>query len=221
MNSRQWRRLSQLCILGVACFSAQIVEADASLGESLLRQFVTEVTTLSGHFEQSVLDADGVLVDASSGTVEIARPGRFRWTTSEPYEQWVIADGLNLWSYDVDLAQVTVKPQADALSSTPGLLLGGDAKALEEFVVEDSVADGSLVWVRLVPQDDSTGFRRLALGFEDDRLAQMVFLDNLEQRTVVELSDVDYNAALDDTRFEFTPPDDVDIVGTPAVEEMP
>ena len=47
----------------------------------------------------------------------------------------------------------------------------------------------------------------------------MVFLDSLEQQTVVELSNVEYNLDLDPALFEFTPPADVDIVGTPAVEE--
>ncbi len=204
-----------------AVLLARVAAADASLGESLVTGFVTDVATLSARFEQSVLDAEGALVDASSGTIEIQRPGRFRWATDEPYEQQVIADGLNVWSYDVDLAQVTVKPQADALSNTPALLLGGDADALADFTVEEAVPDGDVTWVRLVPRDDSSGFRRLVLGFANDKLARMVFLDSLEQQTVVELSDVVYNASLDAGLFEFTPPDDADIVGTPAVDETP
>lgn len=211
-----------LCFLMLAAAVALPAVAavdETDPGAALVRDFVTNVTTLSGRFEQSVLDADGVLVDASSGTIEIERPGRFRWATDSPYEQWVIADGLNVWSYDVDLAQVTVKPQADALSNTPALLLGGDVGALEDFAIEASVVDGGVTWVRMVPADTETGFRRVVLGFEDGKLSRMVFLDSLEQQTVVELSDVEYNLDLDPALFEFTPPDDVDIVGTPAVEE--
>ena len=204
---RSSRRFVLLAAIPAVLF-ARLSAADASLGESLVTGFVTEVTTLRARFEQSVLDAEGALVDASSGTIEIQRPGRFRWATDEPYEQQVIADGRNVWSYDVDLAQVTVKPQADALSNTPALLLGGDT-------------DGVITWVRLVPRDDSSGFKRLVLGFAGDMLARMVFLDSLEQQTVVELRDVVYNASLDGALFEFTPPDDADIVGTPVTDEMP
>ncbi len=217
---RRSRRIVLLAAIPALLF-ARLSAADASLGESLVTGFVTEVTTLSARFEQSVLDAEGALVDASSGTIEIQRPGRFRWATDEPYEQQVIADGRNVWSYDVDLAQVTVKPQADALSNTPALLLGGDTEALADFIVEEAVPDGDVTWVRLVPRDDSSGFKRLVLGFADDILARMVFLDSLEQQTIVELRDVVYNASLDGALFEFTPPDDADIVGTPAVDEMP
>lgn len=218
---RRTTRLAVLAAVPVLLLLARLAVADASLGESLVTGFVTDVTTLSARFEQSVLDAEGALVDASSGTIEIQRPGRFRWATDAPYEQQVIADGVNVWSYDVDLAQVTVKPQADALSNTPALLLGGGDDALADFIVEEAVADGDVTWVRLVPRDDSSGFRRLVLGFTDEMLARMVFLDSLEQQTVVELEDVVYNATLDSARFEFTPPDDADIVGTPAVAETP
>jgi len=204
--------------VAVACPATAAVDA-TDPGAELVREFVTNVTTLRGRFQQSVLDADGVLVDASSGTIEIERPGRFRWATDDPYEQWVIADGRNVWSYDVDLAQVTVKPQANALSNTPALLLGGDSDALEDFTIEASAVDDGITWVRMTPADSESGFRRVVLGFEDGKLSRMVFLDSLEQQTVIELSDVEYNVDLDPARFEFTPPDDVDIVGTPAAEE--
>ena len=216
-----WNSRFAMLIAIPAILSTRLVVADASLGESLVTGFVADVTTLSAGFEQSVLDAEGAVVDASSGTIQIERPGRFRWATDEPYEQQIVADGLNVWSYDVDLAQVTVKAQDDALANTPALLLGGDADALADFIVEEAVVDGDITWVRLVPRDDSSGFKRVVLGFTDEVLARMVFLDSLDQQTVVELRDVVYNASIDSSRFEFTPPDDADIVGTPAVDETP
>lgn len=217
MRRRLLRWLAFAAVAAACPATAAADEADPGAG--LVRDFVTKVTTLRGRFQQSVLDANGVLVDASSGTIEIERPGRFRWAIDDPYEQWVIADGVNVWSYDVDLAQATVKPQADALSNTPALLLGGDSGALEDFTIEASSVDDGITWVRMTPADSESGFRRVVLGFEDGKLARMVFLDSLEQQTVVELSDVEYNLDLDPARFEFTPPDDVDIVGTPAAEE--
>jgi outer membrane lipoprotein-sorting protein len=45
----------------------------------------------------------------------------------------------------------------------------------------------------------------------------MVFFDNLEQTTLVALYDVKVNEPIDDSRFEFRVPDEVDLVGTPAV----
>ena len=51
------------------------------------------------------------MVESSTGTLDIERPADFAGAISEPYEQLLIADGRNIWSYDLDLEQVTVKPQ--------------------------------------------------------------------------------------------------------------
>ena len=71
-----------------------------------VEDFLDDVTTISGRFEQELIDADDAVVEESSGTLDIQRPGRFRWSYTEPYRQDLIADGTNLWSYDVDLEQV-------------------------------------------------------------------------------------------------------------------
>jgi len=200
-------------------FAADDVYAQAridELGEKLVNDFLTNITTLEGQFEQSLIDAEGTIVETNSGTLEIARPTRFRWSYTEPYEQWLIADGVNIWSYDLDLEQVTVKPQAEALANTPALLLGGSEDALAQFDFGGTTIETITTWVRLDPKDKASGFNRVELGFIDSELKRMVFFDNLEQTTLVALHDVTVNEPIDPGRFEFTVPDDVDLVGTPA-----
>jgi outer membrane lipoprotein carrier protein len=189
------------------------------LGEKLVNDFLTDIITLDGRFEQSLIDAEGTIVERTSGTLEIERPTRFRWSYSEPYEQWLVADGLNIWSYDLDLEQVTVKPQAEALANTPALLLGGSESALEQFDFGGTTLEEVTTWVRLEPKDKNSGFNRVELGFIDNELRRMVFFDNLEQTTLVSLYDVKLNEPIDAGRFEFVVPDDVDLVGTPVVSE--
>jgi len=191
------------------------------VGERLVSEFVNDVITLQGRFEQSLIDAEGVVIERSSGTLEIERPGRFRWSYSEPYEQWLVADGLNIWSYDVDLAQVTVKAQAKALANTPALLLGGGEDALSQFSFDGSMVEKGTTWVRMIPIDSKSGFERMELGFMNGHLTRMVFFDNLEQTTLVALYDVTTNEPIDSERFDFRVPDDVDLVGTPVLAEEP
>lgn len=187
------------------------------LGQRLINDFVTKVITLEGQFEQSLIDADGEVVDRTSGTLEIERPTRFRWSYAEPYEQWLVADGLNIWSYDLDLEQVTVKPQAEALANTPALLLGGSDDALDQFEYGGTSVEKVTTWVRLEPKDKSSGFNRVELGFIDEQLRRMVFFDNLEQTTFVALNNVRINEPIDAGRFTFQVPEGVDLVGTPVV----
>jgi len=212
--------LSMMLIAGVADDALAQASVDAA-GEKLVNDFLTDVITMQGRFEQSLIDAEGEVVEVSGGTLEIERPTRFRWSYSEPYEQWLVADGLNIWSYDLDLAQVTVKPQAKALSNTPALLLGGATDALQQFRFEGSVVESDTTWVRMRPIDDSSGFNRVELGFFDDQLSRMVFFDNLEQTTLVAFYDVVVNEPIDADHFEFEVPDDADLVGIPLIANDP
>jgi len=186
-------------------------------GAVLVQAFVNDIVTLQGRFEQSLVDAKGDVVEVTSGTLRIQRPGQFRWSYTEPYEQVLVADGLNIWSYDVDLAQVTVKPQQQALANTPALLLGGSQDALDQFTIEGTRYDGDTTWVRMSPKHTESGFLRVELGFVNNTLSRMVFFDNLEQTTRVDLYDVEVNEPIDQAYFEFEAPIDVDVVGAPAV----
>ena len=210
---------SLLAIVGFAASAAEPV--DEETGRQLVDSFVEDITTFSAGFEQVLLDPDGDVLERTTGTLEISRPGKFRWSYVEPYEQWLIADGLNIWSYDVDLAQVTVKPQAEALANTPALLLGGAEDALDQFDYEGSYRETVTTWVQLAPRNTESGFMRVELGFIDDMLTRMVFFDNLDQTTLVEFNDLAVNTPIDPGRFDFTAPDDVDVVGTPVVAGAP
>lgn len=198
--------------------AATVVHGDTTSddeGRRLIDGFVRDVVTFSGDFEQALIDADGQVVERTTGTLEIQRPGQFRWSYIEPYEQWLVADGVNIWSYDVDLAQVTVKPQAEALANTPALLLSGSPNAMAQFDYQESYTETVTTWVRLVPKNTASGFLKVELGFVEGVLSNMVFFDNLEQTTLVELRDVAVNESIDPARFEFVVPEDVDVVGTP------
>lgn len=196
--------------------AALLMAAPAFAGnaETVLHAFLEDVKTLSARFEQTLVDADDNLVEESSGTLEIARPGRFRWTYEEPYEQLLVADGRNVWSYDVDLEQVTVKPQAEVLGNTPAILLGGGGNVLDDFDIVETFEDRGTTWVRLQPKRDDGGFRTVDLGFDGDVLQRMIFRDTLGQSTLIALHDVTVNAPLDAARFRFEPPAGTDVVGT-------
>ena len=216
------KRIALLAVLALSLpGTPTLAQAMADeVGETLVNSFVNDVITLQGRFEQSLIDAGGAVIERSSGTLEIERPGRFHWAYSEPYEQLLVADGLNIWSYDVDLAQVTVKPQAKALANTPALLLGGDQDAIAQFRFDGSLVEKGTTWVRMILVDTSSGFERMELGFIGGQLSRMVFFDNLDQRTLVSLHDVSTNEPIAPERFEFLVPDDADLVGVPVgVEE--
>lgn len=202
-------------IVVLAAARVAIAEDDVEQGRHLVETFVAEVESMSGRFEQKMIDATDVVTETSSGTFDILRPGRFRWAYQEPYEQILVADGENVWNYDVDLEQVTVKPQGEVLGSTPAALLGGSEAVLDGFDVKGSFTDRGTVWVRLEPRTRDTSFETVELGFTDGVLTRMILSDDLEQTTLVALHDVQVNADIDPARFRFSPPEHVDVVGRP------
>jgi outer membrane lipoprotein carrier protein len=213
------RKFILLIVIACTGVNAAAQSSVDEAGEALVNHFIRDVITLQGRFEQSLIDAEGTVVEVTGGTLEIERPTRFRWSYDEPYEQWLIADGLNVWSYDLDLQQVTVKPQREALANTPALLLGGAKDALGQFEFGGTTVEEVTTWVRLNPKDENSGFNRIELGFIDSELRRMVFFDNLQQTTLVALSDVTINEPISAERFEFSPPEGVDVVGVPVTAE--
>lgn len=210
-----------LLLLGL-CFARGLVAAEYIDGEgrALLDEFLHDVVTLSARFEQTLVDDNDVVVEESAGTVEISRPGRFRWAYTEPYEQLLLADGLNVWSYDADLLQATVKPQQDLLEDTPAILLGGSGDALDDFEYIGSFTDRGTVWVRLRPKNADSSFSRIELGFTAGELSRMIFSDNLEQTTLIALFDVRLNEEIAADRFRFAAPPGVDVVGVPVLSDV-
>ena len=214
------RKIVLFISLVCAASNATAEATNDEVGEKLVNNFITNVITLQGRFEQSLIDAEGIVVEETSGTLELERPARFRWSYNEPYEQWLIADGRNVWSYDLDLQQVTVKPQQQALANTPALLLGGSEDALQQFNFGGTTVEEVTTWVRLEPKNSDNGFNRIELGFIDEKLQRMIFFDNLEQTTLVALYDVIINEPIDAERFEFNVPAGVDVVGVPVAAEV-
>ena len=83
------------------------------------------VNPLTADFSQVVRNRDGQIVDRASGRLSLSRPNRFRWDYQKPYLQTIVADGKQLWLYDSDLEQVTVRALEQGLGSTPAMPFRG------------------------------------------------------------------------------------------------
>ena len=182
-----------------------------------LDRFFAGLHTLSAQFEQTIVDAQGQVTQSASGRLSIQRPGKFRWDYETPYKQLVLGDGEELWTYDADLEQATVKPQSDALAGTPALLLSAQEQPGELFTVSALPERDGEQWFELTPKTDKglgdTQFNQLRLGFADDVLVAMELVDGFDQTTQIRFSGLRRNVTLETDLFKFTPPDGVDVIG--------
>jgi outer membrane lipoprotein carrier protein len=182
-------------------------------GVDRLKAFIAGAKTAEADFTQTVSDRNGRVSQQASGKMAFARPGKFRWDYSKPYEQVIVGDGVKLWLYDADLEQVTVKALGDAIAGTPAALLAGDNAIEKYFFLKDAGEADGLEWLEATPKNKDTSFERIRMGFKGDTLVQMELSDLFGQRTTLKLSRMVRNPSIPPSRFTFTPPKGADIIG--------
>lgn len=204
-----------LLLLSITAASGAQPPAAAAPIDSVaaLERFVTDVGSLTADFFQELWTADQRMLEKASGTLALKRPNHFLWIYREPYEQRVIADGEALWMYDVDLAQASVTPLDESVSSSPAMLLAGDQQVRDAFDVAASYSAGGLDWVRLTPKQAGADFSSVLIGFEGASPRQLELVDGLNQVTRIVFANIVLNPELADDGFVFSPPPGVDVIG--------
>lgn len=197
---------------------ASLALVSAARAQTPLDTYLSHLKTLRAEFAQTVTDGKGEQVQNAQGTLVIVRPGRFRWelTPEGGSPQLMVADGKNLWFYDRDLEQVSVKPASSALTATPAGLLSGEGNVRELFNVSPAGRKDGLDWVLVAPKQGDADFREARLAFDKANLKRMVLRDKLGQTVSLEFKSSERNASVDETEVKFTPPPEADVIGTPA-----
>jgi outer membrane lipoprotein carrier protein len=190
-----------------------------------LDAYLDHLKTLRASFLQTLADSQGREIDRASGTIIVQRPGKFRWEihpqaasgggSSSSAGQLLVCDGRNLWFFDRDLAQVTVKPVDAALSATPALLLSGAVDVRRNFTITPAGEREGFKWVLVEPHGGEADFREALFGFDKGELKRMILEDKLDQTATVIFDKVERNVTVSPAEVSFTPPSGADVIGTP------
>lgn len=216
------RRAARLAALTLLLFSGAAV-AQSKEGATPLDSYLQDLKTLRVEFLQTLADAHGKETDRASGTLIIQRPGKFSWEihpqsetgTSTGAGQLMVCDGTNLWFLDRDLQQVTVKPVDAALSATPAMLLSGAVDLRKNFKISPAGERSGLTWVLVEPTGTEADFRSALFGFADGALKRMILEDKLGQTATLIFQKAVRNGPVSPGEVSFTPPPNVDVIGTP------
>lgn len=211
------RRLGLALYAGLVLCTGLLLAAAQARADALeaLREFTREVKTGRANFTQTVSSPDGSRRKTSSGHFEFARPDRFRFVYSKPFEQQIVADGRKVWLYDADLNQVTVRAMSTALGATPVALLAG-ASIDKDFVLSAAPTEDGLDWVLAQPRaKDGAQVQSLRIGFRGKALAGLDIVDAFGQRSQLRFSQVEANLRLADEAFHFVVPKGVDLIESP------
>ena len=188
-----------------------------------LDTFAKGLHSLTGRFSQTMSNANGDAGKTSSGTMALQAPRQFRWETTAPYKQTIVADGSRVWLYDPDLEQVTVRKQSSEEAQSPLTVLTDLSQLDKGFKVTEQGERDGLQWLRLASTGKDPQFEYADLGFaEDGSLARMAFRDQLGNTTRIDFAGLKRNAELPAETFNFVPPAGTDVIGdAPVLQTQP
>jgi outer membrane lipoprotein carrier protein len=196
----------------LSIFTLVISEVCNAGGIDELRLFNQRVSGAQGEFSQSVIGRNGQAGKTSSGDFSFQRPGKFNWQIKKPFEQRIVSDGMKLFIYDTDLAQVSIRPLGDALASTPAALLFGTQGLDRLFDLKDEPSTDGYQWVTAVPKAKDSNFTRIRIGFQDHWPTQMEIADALGQTSRLSMKNWRSMETAQEDMFRFVPPPGVDVI---------
>ena len=206
--------MSRFFLILLALASTGAVAADTARGR--MQAFARNLDAVTAAFEQSVTGAKGARGEPSRGTLALKAPRQFRWQTTSPFEQTIVADGRRVWVYDPDLMQASVRSQSSEEAQSPLTVLTDLSRLDADFTTSEAGERDGLAWLRLVSKAAEPEFAYAELGFDaSDRLLRMRFEDALGNTTEIRFSDWQRNPKLTAEPFSFVPPKGVDVVGDP------
>jgi len=200
--------MKQPLLGALLALAALFAHADAT---DTLRDFVRDVKTGRAQFSQTVTSPDGVKKKTSSGSFEFARPNRFRFAYTKPFEQTIVADGQKVWIHDTDLNQVSSRKLTQALGATPAALLAGGSLD-KDFELSAQPARDGLDWALAMPKAKDGAFQSVRVGFRGVELAAVEIVDSFGQRSLLQFSNWQRNPGIESARFQFQVPVGADLI---------
>lgn len=161
----------------------------------------------------------GVLRTKSNerGSVSIKRPGRMRWTYTQPERKEFISDGSRLYSYIPADKQVIVGPAPSGQSTTPALFLSGQGDLVRDFTPSFMDLPGAppgLTGLKLVPRREDPDYEWMAIGVDPStqQIRYLTAADHQGGRSTFTFTEMKENRGLSDKMFEFRIPRGVDVI---------
>ena len=152
------------------------------------------------------------------GTVLIKKPGRMRWTYTDPEPKEFVSDGVKLYAYLPQDRQVIVStvPAADEATS-PVLFLAGKGSLIRDFTVDYTDVAGAPAGtyaLKLIPRERQPEYDWLVLVVDRSTLSirGLVTGDAQGGQSTFTFTDLKENVGLRDKEFVFKIPRGVDVV---------
>ncbi len=193
--------------------------ADARAQTDVLKRIlkVNEgIETFQAEFIQTnYIEATGISQEFK-GKLWLKRPEKFRMEVFSPDTQLFVSDGEIMWMY-LPKANQAIREELKETEMIPQpsrVLFQFSEKYEIDFKGENKVKDKTYYLLDLTPKEESpylTG-AKVWLSLESLHMERLVVADVQKNKMTLEFRQVKANLSLPESKFTFTPPDDVEVV---------
>jgi outer membrane lipoprotein carrier protein len=154
------------------------------------------------------------------GSVLIKKPGRMRWSYTQPEQKVFVSDGLKIYMHVPADRQVTVSSMpGDDKASTPILFLVGKGDLVRDFTVSYAEPITGVTFpadahaLKLTPRTKVPEYEWLVLVVDKSfKLQMLVARDSQSGTSVFTFTNLKENVGLKDSQFNFTIPRGADVI---------
>jgi outer membrane lipoprotein carrier protein len=188
--------------------------SNSAHAENALQTYVNHLKTFSADFIQIRPDEALFERNKSVGHFELNRPGQLVWEYTKPMPQKIVVDGPNLWVYDKDLDQATVRPIADIKGDIPLSWLLYSEQIESKFSIIDVGQRSGKHWYNLTPKK-ATYFQSIEVGMLDGEMVEVWMYQGSDNIIKVSFKNIQSNVVIPLEAFQFQLPEGIDLIGQP------
>lgn len=179
-----------------------------SVAKQALMERLTGFEHFSATFSQQVIDEERNVLQEGQGKLSVKKPNLVYWQTQQPEESLIVSDGETLWFYDPFIEQATAYRVDASVANTPILLLTSTDETLwQQYSFSQTNDDDFLIHAN----DINSRVKTLELNFVTDSamLKGFSIVDSTGQLSVIKLTNVSIEQAIEPSLFQFILPDGV------------
>lgn len=167
-------------------------------------------------FHQSTTLKAMDITDTAVGKLYVKKPGKMRWEYSQPEEQIIITDGVDLWIYKPLDRQVMKGKAPSFFGDGKGAGFLSDIRQIRKsfIVLPGGFETPDFATLKLLTRDNRLDLSRIDLWISkaDFEIIQITTYNAYGDETRIEFSDYRPENSLADSLFHFQVPDGVDVI---------
>jgi len=166
-------------------------------------------------FQVSTITAMDI-TDTATGRIFVKRPGMMRWEYQKPEPQTIVTDGSTLWIYRPEDQQVMIGKAPDFFRNGKGAGFLSDIRLLRNkfYITLSNELQNDSYLLKLLPieQTFDLSLIHLLISTKTFDIVRIVTYNSYDDKTRIDLNNIQFHQNLDDALFTFKIPDNTEIL---------